>query len=217
MSNAQKRSRKSPWIIAAIAVITVVAMGTIGTTYLTPDEAAEASSSGNDPKVFAEENYESLIVAGITENAVELPKVAQALADDPAAAAEEYGVGDGPSPTYSVSFTGVVSEYDAEAGNLLVDVEGMPDESQAAIQTGNPGIIGTALRDATGEVSFSMFTNQLDYQEVGAVFNQMMKESVLDPIDVESLVGKTVTVTGATAPLNPQLIVVTPVSLEVGK
>lgn len=217
MSNAQKRSRRSSWITAAIAVLAVIAMGTIGTTYLTPSEADEATSSGNDPEVFAEENYDSLIVAGITERAVDLVDVANALDDDPAVAAEDYGVGDGPTTTYSVSFTGEVSDYDAEAGNLLVDVEGMPEGSQAAVQTGNPGIIGTALRDATGEVTFSMFTNQLDYQQVGASLNQLMKENVLDAVDVESLVGTTITVIGATAPLNPKLIVVTPISLEVSK
>ena len=85
----------------------------------------------------------------------------------------------------------------------------------SSVQIG-PAINGTALRDATGQVDFNDFVNQVEYANAATALNTEMKADVLQGLDPQSLVGKKVTVVGATAPLNPEVITVTPVSIEAG-
>ena len=82
------------------------------------------------------------------------------------------------------------------------------------MQTG-PAINGTDLRDATGEIKFGDFKNQIEYQNAGAAINNAMKAAVLAGIDTASLAGKTVTVTGAFTLVNPKNWLVTPVEITV--
>ena len=70
------------------------------------------------------------------------------------------------------------------------------------------------LRDATGLVSFNDFVNQVEYADAATALNNEMKKDLLDGLDPASLAGKQVTVVGATAPLNPEVITITPVSIE---
>jgi predicted lipoprotein len=82
------------------------------------------------------------------------------------------------------------------------------------MQTG-PAINGTDLRDATGEIKFGDFKNQIEYQNAGAAINNAMKQEVLAGIDTASLPGETVTVTGAFTLVNPKNWLVTPVEISV--
>ncbi len=82
------------------------------------------------------------------------------------------------------------------------------------MQTG-PAINGTDLRDATGDIEFGQFTNQIEYQNAGAAINDEMKEQVLSGIDTGDLSGETVDVTGVFKLINPNNWLVTPVSLSV--
>ena len=101
------------------------------------------------------------------------------------------------------------------AGGLMpVTVPGVPKSTRIAVQVG-PAINGTALRDATGQVSFNDFVNQVEYADAATALNTEMKADLLQELDPASLVGQDVTVVGATAPLNPEVITITPVSIEV--
>jgi hypothetical protein len=94
------------------------------------------------------------------------------------------------------------------------DVPDMPEDITVRLQTG-PAINGTELRDATGTLEFGQFKNQIEYQDAGAALNEEMKKQVLDPVDIDSLEGKEITVTGAFTAINPEGWLVTPSSLEV--
>ncbi len=71
------------------------------------------------------------------------------------------------------------------------------------VQTG-PAVNGTELRDATGEIQFGQFKNQIEYQNAGAALNNEMKKQVLQCVDVENLNGKTVSVVGVFKVVNPK-------------
>lgn len=215
-SAARRRRRRGGrrigrWVLAGLAVVLLVAMG-FGTTVVSPEEASRAAQQGVDPATFAEENYES-VAAGITERAVALPEVATAIEQDQQAAAKKYAVGDGPTATYSVRFSGTAGRVDSETGQLPIKVDGVPGGLEVAVQTG-PALLGTALRDATGEVTFPMFTNQLGYQSAGDELNQQMKRRVLADLDPASLAGTEVTVVGAFQSVNPEVLLVMPVKIE---
>ncbi|GAA1489767.1 DUF2291 family protein [Brachybacterium sacelli] len=215
-SQPPQRARTTPkhlgrWIAIALTVIglLVVVLG----TKIVPEGAQEeaAGPEAFDKATFGAEQFPTA-QQEITDRAVPAPELAEALAADPEAAAEEHGVESAGQMVYSTTFTGTVGE--GEGGIYDVAVEGMPDSVSVRIQTG-PAINGTELRDATGIFGFGQFTNQIEYQDAGAALNEEMKKQVLDPLDPSSLPGQKVTVTGAFTAINPEGWLVTPVSLEV--
>lgn len=160
---------------------------------------------------FGEEQFPS-IQASVEERAIEADQLAAAIAEDQAAAGEQYGVQAGIGPVMPVTFTGVVGE--GSSGIYEVDVEGVSDELTIRVQTG-PAINGTDLRDATGDIAFGQFTNQIEYQNAGAAINDAMKAQVLANIDPSDLTGKTLSVTGVFKLINPENWLITPVRLSV--
>ncbi|MDT8893043.1 DUF2291 domain-containing protein [Halomonas sp. I1] len=165
---------------------------------------------------FSAERYGTkqfpVIRESVEERAVEAAELSAAVAEDKAAAGERYGVPAGIGPVVPVTFTGVVGE--GKAGVYSVDVEGVPDDLTIRVQTG-PAINGSDLRDATGDIEFGQFTNQIEYQNAGAAINDAMKAQVLSALDTDALVGETVSVTGVFKLINPNNWLVTPVSLSV--
>lgn len=164
-----------------------------------------------DPQAFGQEQF-PIVRDSIEARAVDAPTLGAAIAEDQAAAGAEYGVGEGFGPVVPVRFTGVAGE--AKSGIYTVEVEGMPEGMGIRVQTG-PAINGTELRDATGDIKFGQFTNQIEYQNAGAGINNAMKREVLADIDTANLTGKTITVIGAFKLINPKNWLVTPVSLSV--
>lgn len=200
-------------LVAGLGVVALLAIMAASTTWWPAGKALPGERQEFDAAAWAEDNYESKIVPGITESAVELTTLVPLLREDPEAAGERYGKRDGSSPfTYAVTLTGTAQEPDR--GLLPLQVEGLPDDVRVALQVG-PAISGTALRDATGLVRFNDFVNQVEYSQVAIALNNKMKESVLADLDPEALVGKRLTLVGATAPPNSELIIITAVSIEV--
>ena len=95
----------------------------------------------------------------------------------------QYGVAAGVGAVIPVTFTGVVGE--GKSGIYDVAVDGLAGETQIRVQTG-PAINGTDLRDATGEIKFGQFKNQIEYQNAGSAINNAMKKAVLAGIDTAS-------------------------------
>src|SRR5690625_7808245 len=92
----------------------------------------------------------------------------------------------------------------------------MPARITVRVQTG-PAINGTELRDATGDLDFGQFTNEIEFQDAGAALNEAMKEQIIEPVDVDGLEGETVTITGACPAVNPEAWLVTPATTEVDR
>ena len=74
---------------------------------------------------------------------------------------------------------------------------------------------GLVRFDATGQIEFGQFKNQIEYQDAGSAINNEVKKVVLAGIDPAALNGKTVTVIGAFKLVNPKNWIVTPVRLDV--
>lgn len=182
-----------------------------GTKIVPNDDPLLQGAAGFDAEEYAAENFDA-VQENIEERAVDAGELAAAIAEDSESAAEQYAQEGSSGPIFPVTFTGVVGE--GASGIYEVAVEGVPDDLLIRVQTG-PAINGTELRDATGTMSFGDFSNQIQFQDVGAELNNVMKERVLANVDIESLEGATVTVTGAFTLINEASWLVTPVSLEI--
>jgi predicted lipoprotein len=116
------------------------------------------------------------------------------------------------SQTYSVSFTGTVTEYntDSPKGYLVVTVDGVSEEVR--VQVGSV-FGGTTVRDAQTVKAYEDFTNQTEWSEYAKTINSEVQTNVIDPLgDLAELEGKTVEVIGCYTP-SGDTIVITPVSL----
>lgn len=191
----------------AVAVVVLAAMA-LDTTVVPIGSQQE---EGFSAERYGAEQF-PIVRDSVEERAVEAGELAAAIAEDKAAAGERYGVSAGIGPVVPVTFTGVVGE--GKAGIYSVDVEGVPDDLTIRVQTG-PAINGTDLRDATGDIEFGQFTNQIEYQNAGAAINDAMKAQMLSELDTDALGGETVSVTGVFKLINPNNWLVTPVSLSV--
>ena len=185
-------------VLVAMALCTKVVSGSVTATGAKKFSAAEY---GKDqfPKVQK----------AIAKRAVPAATLAAAIKADQTGAEKKYAVTveGAVGPEVSVSFTGVAGRSDS--GIYPVTVAGLPKS-----QTG-PAINGTDLRDATGTITFSQFTNQIDYQNAASALNQRLKSTVLAPLTRTSLTGRTVTVTGAFQLINPNGWLVTPATMSV--
>ena len=201
----QPRANRAVLITAAVVVAVLGAIA-LDTTVVRIGSDADVRAAVFSPEAFGAETFPK-VQANVTARAVDAVELATAIAADPKAAEAKYSVGG----VYSVKLEGVAGE--GKSGIYYVDVAGIPAPLRLRVQTG-PAINGTELRDATGEISFSQFTNQIEYQDAGSALNKEMKKLVLDGVDNSALTGKTVSVVGAFKLVNPKSWMITPVSLE---
>ncbi|WP_460798837.1 DUF2291 family protein [Microbacterium sp. GXF0217] len=213
MNATARRPRIKAWIPITVALLVVVGVGLATTTYVSIEDAEASASAGSfDPVSYADERFDSEIVPQIEDDAVDLTTL---LADlDGGADEADFGSAPGAGSSYSfpVTFTATAG---VQNGSILpVTVEGVPAETTVQIQVG-PALNGTALRDVTGTVSFNDFTNQLEFQEVATEFNNRVRDGMLAEVGPITE-GQTITVTGAFTRVNPALVSVVPVAIEVG-
>ncbi|WP_221583482.1 DUF2291 family protein [Microbacterium sp. G2-8] len=205
------RRRIRPWMVGVVALVAVVGIGAATTTYRSiSDVAGAAEEERFSPAEYADERFETEIVPQIDEDAVDLATLLSELDDGADESEFGHAPGAGSSYSFAVTLTGTAG---APEGTVVpVTVEGVDDETTVQVQIG-PALNGTALRDVTGTVSFNDFTNQLEFQEVGTEFNDRVREGILADVAVEE--GDTVEVTGAFTRVNPALVSIVPIALEV--
>lgn len=203
-----KSNRAVLWsVIAAVVVI-----GAIGfdTKVVKIGSDADVRQQVFSPEAYGASEFPK-IKASVEERAADAVEVGIALAADKDAAGKKYGVGN-VNPVIPVKFTGTVEGR--KSNYNVIKVDGFPEGVAIRVQTG-PAVNGTDLRDATGTIEFGQFKNQIEFQNAGSALNNEMKKQVLEGVDVDSLVGKTVSVTGVFKLVNPKNWLVTPVELQV--
>jgi len=148
------------------------------------------------------------------EAAGDWAKVAEEISGKAEDLASVMSAGPASGITYSVSFTGTVTEYntDSPKGYLVVSVDGVSTPVQ--IQVGKI-YSGTTVRDSQTVKAYESFTNQTEWSEYAKTINNEVQTNVVDPLgDLSALNGKTVQVVGCFA-ASGEKVVVTPVAITV--
>ena len=211
VANTRSSRPKSYRWVGVAAVILVFGAMALDTTVVRIGSENDVQEKKFSPQTFGAEQF-PVIRQSVESRAVAAVELATAIAADKKAAGEKYGVKTTTGPVLPVTLTGVFGER--KANYNVVAVEGMPPEVTIRVQTG-PALNGTDLRDATGQIEFGQFTNQIEYQDAGSAINNQVKAQVLAGIDPTQLTGKTVTVVGVFKLVNPKNWIVTPVRLDV--
>jgi len=203
-----KLNRAVLWSVVA-AVVVVGAIG-FDTKVVKIGSDADVRQQAFSPEAYGATEFPK-VKASVEERAADAVEVGNALAADKDAAGKKYGVGS-VNPVISIKFTGTVEER--KSNYNVIKVNRFPEGMAIRVQTG-PAVNGTDLRDATGTIEFGQFKNQIEFQNAGSALNNEMKKQVLEGVDVNNLVGTTVSVTGVFKLVNPKNWLVTPVGFEV--
>ncbi|MGA9595909.1 MAG: DUF2291 family protein [Acidimicrobiia bacterium] len=194
-------------------ILVVLILMVANTTFLNAAESAEANGPVFTAEAYAAEKFPE--IAGLIEqNAIDVTTLAAAVDADPDAAGAQYGVSLGAGRfAYAVKATAKVLEVDENW--MILDPAGLPPGADLRIPLG-PALTGTPVRDATGTIAFGDFHDQTDYQSVANQFKLIITHDILEPLDLQSLAGKTVTVVGAmVAGVPANAYYIQPVALEV--
>jgi predicted lipoprotein len=200
-------------LLIAGVVVVVLALMAADTTFLNAAESAEASGPIFTAEEYAAEKFPE-IARLIEENALDLNSLAADITADRDAAGAQFGQSLGAGRyAFQVKTTAEVTAV--EDGWIILDPAGLPPEADLRIPTG-PALTGNAVRDATGTIAFGDFQDQTDYQSVANQFKLIIQRDIVAPIDLDSLVGRTVSVTGAMVSGTPaDAYYIQPVTLEV--
>jgi predicted lipoprotein len=178
-------------------------------------ETAGAQPVENKAAIFVDGVWAKLVPL-FEDKAQDIAKVLPEIRANPDAAGEKYGRREATNPyNYMVTGTGKVTEINTTsvAGTATVEIPGL--DEKVALQIG-PVVRGTALRDATGLVSFNQFSNQLDYADVSKEMNTRALKTVFASVPAASLAGKSVTFFGAFTfdPHSKSAVLITPVKIS---
>jgi predicted lipoprotein len=164
---------------------------------------------------FVDPIWTSKVLPAIEEKGQDIAEILPEIRANPEAAGQKYGRREATNPyNYMVKGTGKMTEIhnESRAGTATVEISGLNEKVELQI---GPVVRGTALRDATGVVSFNQFSNQLDYADVSKELNGRALKAAFANVDPASLVDKTVTFFGAFTfdPRSKSPILITPVKI----
>lgn len=153
-----------------------------------------------NPDKMVADIWDAKVLSYLAGKAGDFTEVRALEASDLAAAGAKYGHKEkvGSSPwTLVVKLEGKVTAANTASRAATVDVDADGDgKADATVQIG-PAMRGTALRDSLDSVSFSQFTNQIDFAQFGKAFNTHANKTFLEKLPRDKLIGATVSITGA--------------------
>lgn len=225
-SLAPARSRR--WLPIVLTLIVIVAFLIWNPPFVIrpippsakPGASANAGALSTDAATaFVDPIWNTKIVPTFLNKAVEAKELLAAIQENPDQAGERYGRREATNPyNYLIRGAGQVTAVNTEsrAGALTVVLADAKPGQNVTIQIG-PVVLGTAIRDATGIVSFNQFTNQIDYAGVSKEMNARAIHDALQGKDPATLNGKQIRFVGAFTydPHSAGVIRITPIKLEV--
>lgn len=176
-----------------------------------------ADQAAVDPiAALVSETFEAKLVSTLSETAVDLSVLLDAVTAGLDDAGGKYGVrvgGAGGGWNFAVKGKGRVVAEDRASKAAVAEVDLDGDGTADAILQLGPVVKGSALRDATPLYDFSAFRDQIEYARLGRALN----DRAVSTISADSaLNGKTVEFLGATVLRSAgEKPLVTPVSVEV--
>jgi predicted lipoprotein len=187
------RTWLQPRIIGGVVAIGVLAAAVASTTFVPAGSQAVAADTAVE---FADLNYESVVVPTIVDSAQPLDELLAAIVADPDAAGEEFGKREDETKPYSFATTATGTLVEGAFGEVGLEVVGLPDGLTAGVAIPPLGS-NTAVRDAGTDLTFGDFVNQTEYQNVAIELNRKVVETVFAEVDLPSMLGREVTVTGS--------------------
>lgn len=203
--------KTSSIIITGAILLLLILVGRYGFTVVTIEEAEETvQSEAFDPVAYVDGIWDSQLMPAFNDGVVELSQILSEMEPDASGVApkedlidiaNQYGlITEGEAHVYMVQGSGTIASVDAETSlgtaDVMLDGYDGPIKVQIYIGTRIPSD-NTSVRDAVGFISFGDFKEQTEYGKASTEINKRILATVLDNIDRENLVGKTISFKGA--------------------
>lgn len=172
------------------------------------------------PDEYAENIWEDKVIPFFKEKGLPIETIIPVWLKDQQAAGEKFGYrekAEGSPWNFRVKGSGVITAVNTESRASTVDIDLFPNDGQAdlVMQIG-PVIKDSSIRDSLDFISFTDFTNQLEFARLSNAFNKVVNRDITGKLDRENLMGKKISFWGAFTQLqDSDLIRVTPVILEI--
>jgi predicted lipoprotein len=199
-------------IVVALAVLVLfVLFGSYGFTVVKiADEEKTAKSEVFDPAAYVDGIWTSKLIPAFDQKAVDLSKILAEMQPDAdgtapketlVAVAKKYGlITVGEAHAYMVKGSGKIVSVNVgtSLGTVEVALDGYSGPIKVLLYIGTriPSD-ETSVRDAVGFISFGDFKEQTEYGKVGSEINSRVLFQVLNTVDRNNLMGKTISFQGA--------------------
>lgn len=173
----------------------------------------QAAAGEFDAVTFTDELWQGAL-QDAAEGAVDATVLLDALRDDPAKAAEEYGhrLGLGGNVFYFVQAQGDIAAV--EPFQMRIALVG--DSRQVVVEKGP--VFGNAVRDGSGLLDVSQFSNAQDFNAISSEINRRVEEEILPRLEADAKVGATVHIVGGVEVPDstgaPESLTIVPVRVE---
>lgn len=174
-----------------IIVLIIVAYNSV---YFRKLDEVKASSSKFDAKTYARNYFNNKLLPSLS-NAVELNQLMFLLQTNKEQTFDKYGhaLGIGNIRYFLVKGEGEVTSINEND----VTVVAKPDTNQKTIRIATEFVFGNAIRDASGKIDINEFSNTMDFNNVSAEINKIIRAEVLPPFKKTVVKGDSVQFAGA--------------------
>src|SRR5215831_13308895 len=199
--------------IILILVIIVVAYNSVYFKKLNDVRASKAATEFNAAR-YAQTFWDNKLIPDLNK-AIDIGQLTTILSTDTATAFDNYShaLGIGNLRYFLVKGTGTITSINEDDVSVLVD------SSKQTITIATEYIFGNAVRDATGLININEFNNTMDFNNVSAEINKIIREKVLPSFKQHAKKGNKIEFVGAIElnkeHLDLSKIEVIPVSLSV--
>ncbi|GAB3649397.1 hypothetical protein GCM10028791_14870 [Echinicola sediminis] len=147
-----------------------------------------------DAVAYARDFWDNELQPNLGE-AVEINQLVALLKNQPKKAFEDYSksMGIGNIRFFMISGKGEIRQVGEDELTVLVKT----DSSSQVVQIETEYIFGNAVRDASGKVDLEKFEQTMDFNNVSAAINQLVRDEVLPPLKSKAEVGQEIAFVGA--------------------
>lgn len=164
-----------------------------------PSVAGSFENRAFNPKADVEAMWDAKVMPTLEKMAQDFPQLKQAMVAGLDAAGAQHGrraEAEGAPWNLVTRIQGkvVAAETELSAGTADVDVDG-DGKADLQLQIG-PVVKGTSIRDVLPFISFSAYTNQIDFAQLANAFNERAAAAALASVQRDKLIGQQVQALG---------------------
>lgn len=208
-----------PKPIRYLLYVAVVALLAYNSVYIKKLDEVKAGAAAFDAAGYAQDFWEKKLTPGLSK-AVELGALKTQLKTEKDKAFEQHShaLGIGNIRYFLVKGQGVVTGVSENEVSIKLDDA---SESTGNVRIATEYIFGNAVRDASGAIDINAFTNSMDFNNVSAEINKLIREKVVPPFKSQVKKGDRIAFNGAIelnrAHLQMNDIEIIPVNLQIEK
>ncbi|AGA77554.1 DUF2291 domain-containing protein [Echinicola vietnamensis] len=186
---------KRKWIKNSIICgLLLVGLGSSISIKKLDEVRANAAEVTFDATAYAKDFWEEELIPDL-EEAVEVGRLAHLLKNRPQEAFDQHSeaLGIGNIRFFMIKGKGEIRQVGEDDLTVLVTT----DTSSQVVKIETEYIFGNAVRDASGKVDLTKFEQTMDFNNVSAAINQLVREKVLPPLKANAKEGNMITFVGA--------------------